>query len=267
MVIFLSKFLPIFVYPVGLVCILLVTVLLSKRWPRWQQIGVLLALAVLLIGGNHWVANGLTRSLEWQYLPMDEIPQAEVIVVLGGGTQPMIEPRPLVEVNGAGDRIIYATWLYKQGAAEHLLVSGGRIPWLSAGVDKQQTPAQEMAFLLELFGVPRDAIWLEETSRNTYENALYSRQLLQEMDIKRIILVTSAMHMPRSVKLFEAQGFEVIPAPVDYRVTQADWGSFGKVGIIEHLQRLLPNVDNLSLTTSFMKEYIGILFYSIRGWK
>jgi len=264
---FLSKLLPQFIYPLGLTCILLIVVLLTKRWPRWGRVGVMLALVVLLIAGNHWVATGLARSLEWRYTPPDPIPEAPVIVVLGGGTQASTAPRPIVEINGAGDRVIYSAWLYKQGLSEKILVSGGRIPWLSTGLTETDTPAHEMAFLLEMLGVPEEAIIFEADSLNTYENAVNSHKILSEKGIKRIILVTSAMHMPRSVKVFEAQGFEVIPAPVDYRVTQSDLATTNGFNALNFTLRLLPGVDNLSLTSRVMKEYLGMLFYNLRGWE
>ena len=266
MMTFLSKFLPQFIYPLGLASVMLIIVLLTKRRPRWGRIGVLLALAVLWIAGNHWVATGLARSLEWRYTPLDPVPEAPAIVVLGGGTQASIAPRPIVEVNGAGDRVIYAAWLYQQGLSENILVSGGRIPFLSAGLSELDTPAHEMAFLLEMLGVPRDAIILEAESLNTYENAVNSRQILNGEGIQRIILVTSAMHMPRSVNLFEAQGFEVIPAPVDYRVTQSDW-TMSEFNAFNFTLRLLPGADNLALTSRVLKEYFGMLFYNLRGWE
>lgn len=262
MIIFLSKLLPIFLYPLGLACILLVTVLLSKRWPQWQRIGVIIALALLWLGGNHWVASGLARSLEWRYLPVDNLSKAEVIVVLGGGTQPISPPRPIVEINGAGDRLFYAASLYHQGLADHLLLSGGKIPWYSNGTSTEATPADEMAILLEMLGVPPAAMWLEPDSLNTYENAVNSQRILNEKGINKIILVTSAIHMPRSVKLFEAQGLDVTPAPVDYYVTEEDWtGSF-----TQQIMRIFPSAGNLALTTRALKEYFGILFYNLRGW-
>ncbi len=78
-----------------------------------------------------------------------------------------------MEVDQAGDRLIYAAQLYHQGKAEHLLLSGGRIDWISSGAP----PAEDMAALLEMLGVPRQALWLESQSRNTYENARNARAL------------------------------------------------------------------------------------------
>lgn len=264
---FTSKFLPFFIYPLGLACLLLLFALIRKNWSRWNRVMVLIALIILYLASNHWVANGLARSLEWRYMPMENIPEADVILVLGGGTQPAEYPRPIVEMNGAGDRTLYAAWLYHQGYADHLLLSGGRIPWQSPANFDLETPAEEMAFIMKMLAVPEGAIWLEKDSRNTYENALFSKRVLEDQGIERIILVTSAMHMPRAIRLFEAQGLEVIPAPVDYRVVESDWVNLQEISIPQHILRLLPSADNLSLTTSTMKEYIGMLYYTLRGWE
>ena len=156
MFVFLSKFLPIFVYPIGLVIILLVVAILLRKKPRWMTTCVVLALAVLWLGGNSWISTSLVRSLEWKYLPPEQLPQAEVIVLLGGGTQSEIFPRSTVELNGAGDRVFYAAWLYHQGVADHLLLTGGDIDWYAT----HNTPAEDMAFVLELLGVPREVLWL-----------------------------------------------------------------------------------------------------------
>ena len=262
MFIYLSKFIPPFVYPLGLACLLILAGLLLYRHLRWQRASLILALALLLVGGNHWVAYGLMRSLEWRYLPTRDIPSAEVIVVLGGGTLAASYPRPTVEVNGAGDRVLYAAWLYHHGKAPYLLLSGGSIDWLS----EQPSPADDMATLLEQLGVPRSAMWLETQSRNTYENALYSQKILQAKGIQRIILVTSAWHMPRAVGVFEHMGLQVIPAPTDFTVTVGEIPTGQPALALQSLMDLLPSVENLSYTTKAMKEYLGILVYYLRGW-
>jgi len=263
---FLSKILPILVYPLGFACLLLLAALLIKPRSRWSRIGFLLALVILWLAGNHWVASGLAHSLERRYPALDEIPRVDAIVVLGGGTLALEEPRSIVEINGAGDRVIYAAWLYQRGAADYILVSGGRLPWHEPVSTKTSTPADEMTVLLEMLSVPGDVIWQESSSYNTHENAVNSAQILAEQDVERILLVTSALHMPRSVRLFEAQGLEVVPAPADFLVTANDL-DVGETSWELFLIRLLPSAENISLTTRALKEYLGILAYSIRGWE
>ncbi|MFN2234361.1 MAG: YdcF family protein, partial [Anaerolineales bacterium] len=167
-----------------------------------------------------------------------------------------------VEISGGGNRLLYAAHLYHQGVAPHLLLTGGTIDWMN----ENEPPAQDMAKVLGMLGIPEEALWTESESRNTYENALFSRRVLAEKGIDRIILVTSAIHMPRAVALFEKQGFDVIPAPADYNITQAGWDQLWDRNLTTQLFNLLPSVANLSSTTSALKEYIGILVYSLRGW-
>jgi uncharacterized SAM-binding protein YcdF (DUF218 family) len=143
-----------------------------------------------------------------------------------------------------------------------LLLTGGAIDWMN----ENEPPAQDMAEVLGMLGIPEDALWTESESRNTYENALFSRKVLAEKGIERIILVTSAMHMPRAVALFEKQGFDVIPAPADYNITQVGWDRLWDRNLTTQLFNLLPSVANLNSTTSALKEYIGIVVYSLRGW-
>jgi uncharacterized SAM-binding protein YcdF (DUF218 family) len=263
MFVYLSKLLPILAYPLGLGCLLLLAGLLLYRRPRLQRAALVLALLVLWAGGNRFVALALTRSLEWRYRPPADLPQADAIVVLGGATSSQEPPRPLVEVNGAGDRVIYAAYLYKQGVAPHLLLSGGNINWLG---EHTGTPAEDMARLLELMGVPASALWLQPDSRNTYEDAVYCKQILDEKGIRRIVLVTSALHMPRAVGLFEHQGLEVIPAPTDFNVTQTDWDNLLHAGFAARLISLLPGAGSLNMTSNAMKEYFGLWIYHLQGW-
>jgi uncharacterized SAM-binding protein YcdF (DUF218 family) len=262
MFVFLSKFIPPLIYPLGLSIALVGLALLLHKKPRLRTAAEVAALLLLLIGSNRWVAYSLARSLEWQYLPSGEIPPAEVIVLLGGGTEPAQTPRPQVEVNGAGDRILYTAALYHQKKAPAILVSGGNITWLE---NRSSSPASDMVDLLQLTGVPPEAIWLEDQSQNTYENALYSTQLLSQKGITRVILVTSAMHMPRSMALFRAQGIDPIPAPTDFTVTSAGWAELTS-SPSAFMVNLLPNASSLSLTTNVLKEYIGMLAYKLRGW-
>lgn len=259
MFVFLSKFVPLFLYPVGIISLLLVTALVLHRRPRWMKPLVAAALILLLLSSNRIVSTSLVRSLEWQYFPPNPVPSADVIVVLGGGTDSAQPPRSMVEVNGAGDRVLYALALYKKGIAPHLLLSGGTIDWLES---RATTPASEMSDLLQLMGVPSEALWLQPRSKNTAEDAVFSAQMLHEKfpntPAPRVLLVTSAAHMPRSVLLFHQAGIDVIPAPTDYSVTEASWNELFRPDFQGQLVGLLPSAGNISAVTNVLKEYIGI---------
>jgi uncharacterized SAM-binding protein YcdF (DUF218 family) len=263
----LSKFLPPFTYPLGLACLLMLVALWLRGRTRWQTLAIVAALASLWLGGNRLVAMSLLRSLEWRHLPGPELrtysERAEVIVVLGGGTRAMDYPRLSSEVNEAGDRLLYAARLYRRGVAPCILLSGG-----SARIAGEAGPtdAENMANVLSDIGVPREALVLEATSRNTRENALQAWSILSGQGIERIILVTSASHMPRAESVFHKVGFDVVPAPVDFQVTQLSWAYYTRPNLLIQLYNLIPSASHLEQTTRALKEYVGLVVYGLRGW-
>jgi uncharacterized SAM-binding protein YcdF (DUF218 family) len=263
MFVYLSKILPLFVYPVGLVTILLILALIFHRLKRVRTGLIIASLAVLFICGNRWVSTSLVKSLEWQYLPPATVPHADVIVVLGGGTDPYVYPRQMPEVNGAGDRVLYAAKLYKEGKADHILVSGGNITWLNG---HSTSPAEDMTEILELMGVPADVIWQQGKSQNTYEDALYSSQMLKEKGASTVLLVTSAIHMPRAAALFRKQGVDFTPMPTDYSVSQAEWDDLVLGSFPAQVINMIPSATYLKSTTTALKEKIGLAVYDLEGW-
>jgi uncharacterized SAM-binding protein YcdF (DUF218 family) len=262
MFLFLSKLLPLFLYPLGLACVLLVVALvMSWRRSRWVPLPVVLALIVLLLGSNSWVANSLVRSLEWQHIPVGKLPTADAIVLLGGATKSAFPPRPAVDLMEEGDRVLYAAQLYREGKAPVVIASGGRIDWRGGGLAE----SSDMADILVNLGVPNSAILQDSKSLNTYQNAVNVRQIMQERGIRRVLLVTSAMHMPRSLQIFQRQGIEAIPAPTDFLITQQEINEPSSSPQAT-LLNLVPDADRLQNTTRALKEYIGTVVYHLRGW-
>lgn len=261
MFLFLSKLLPLFIYPLGLSCILLVValVMLWKK-PRFAAIPIASALIILLVTSNNWVALSLMRSLEWQNTP-NQLPQAEAIVVLGGSTKSQFFPRPGVDLSEEGDRVLYGAELYKQGLAPIIIVSGGRIAWRGSGSPE----SKDMAEILTQVGVPSRAIIEESNSYNTHDNAVNVKQILQSRGIKNILLVTSAMHMPRSLAIFKRQQIAAIAAPTDFLVSTNEFQEI-QSSFEAKLLTLLPDSGSLQNFTRALKEYVGLIIYRLRGW-
>ncbi|RMF21646.1 MAG: YdcF family protein [Cyanobacteria bacterium J083] len=265
MFLFISKLLPLFIYPLGVSCLLLSLALIAywrKPWQKWTPRFISAALLIILLASNGWVSNWLVKSLEWQNLPPANIPKAEAIVILGGSIKGMSPPRPMIDVSEQGDRVIYGAQLYHEQKAPLIITSGGRIAWLGKGL---QPEAVDMAQLLVMLGVPNEAIITEPDSLNTYENATNVRRILAAKNIKQILLVTSALHMPRSLKIFHKQGIKAIAAPTDFLVSQQDLleTTISKEAIALNI---LPDVDHLEKTTKAIKEYVGMAVYWLRGW-
>ncbi len=262
MFLFLSKLLPLFIYPLGLACLLILAAMVNlwKR-PRQAALSLVLALTVLLAGSNGWLSNQLVQSLEWQYLPIANLPNADAIVVLGGSVKPKIAPRPSVDLAESGDRVLYGAQLYREGKAPLVIMSGGRIDWKGGGPPE----AGDMAEVAQTLGVPASAILQEPKSLNTYENAVEVKKMLQARGIQRVLLVTSALHMPRSLAIFQKQGIDAIPAPTDFLVTNQEMQEVDSSPQAIILN-VLPDSDRLHQTTRAIKEYVGLVIYRLRGW-
>lgn len=261
---YLSKALPPLVYPLGAASLLIILALfLLWRSRRWTTVVLVAALALLWLGGNRIVMMTVVSSLEWRYTPPAELSELDVIVVLGGGSKSPAPPRATAEVGEAGDRMIYAASLYQQGVAPRLILSGGGVMVDGTAIYPE---ANAMAELLAILGVPADALILESRSRNTYENAVEVKRELAALRVERIGLVTSALHMPRSVAIFARQGISVTPLPTDYQVTYADWDFYTQPNLAVQLANLAPTAGNLDKVSDALKEYIGIAVYWLRGW-
>ncbi|AFY42981.1 YdcF family protein [Nostoc sp. PCC 7107] len=262
MFLYLSKLLPLFFYPLGLASVSLVVALITVwKQPRTATAAIAFSLSLLLFCSNAWVAKALVRSLEWQNLPPQQMPNAEAIVVLGGATKSAFFPRPDVDLSEQGDRVIYAAQLYRQKKAPLIITSGGRVEWRNGGTPE----STDMASILTEIGVPPQAIIQDPDSLNTYQNAVNVKKILQSRGIEKVLLVTSSMHMPRSLKIFQRQGIDATPAPTDFLVTQGELQELGSTPKAA-LLNLLPDTDNLHQFTSALKEYIGSFIYSLRGW-
>jgi uncharacterized SAM-binding protein YcdF (DUF218 family) len=255
MAFFFSKFLPLFVYPLGLsACLLAIALFLSwKKYVRLSRNFLIAALVILYVSSNRYFSDGLVRSLESRYIPTTELPTADGIVVLGGGIKPQSAPRPWIEVGEAGDRLIYGAKLYREQKAPWLILSGGRVTWRVDG--GKGSESEDMAILAEIMGVPRSAMLQDPTSFNTKENAENVKQILKQHNLKKILLVTSALHMPRALAIFQKLKIDAIPAPTDFLVVDSD----SEWSLAEFSLRILPDSNALNNTTNAIKEYLGML--------
>jgi len=215
---------------------------------------LLLALSGLGLLSLPAVADILLRSLEERYpeLPAVELPVAEAIIVLGGGVMPRPEARPYPDLQSGSDRVWHAARIFRAGKAPLVILSGGVIPRL--GIEVSEAEAMRI-FLVDL-GVPAKAIRLEKRSRNTYENAVFSEEILRESGLTRVLLVTSALHMPRALAAFRAAGVEAIPAPTDFMAREEP----------PQVLHWLPEVKALTVSTAVWHEYLGLWMYRRRGW-
>jgi len=201
------------------------------------------------------VADALARGLESQVeaRPVEEAAEADAIVVLGGGLGPALPPRLGPDLDEAADRVLHAARLYRAGKAPLVVATGGYAPWTGDAPPESESTAD----LLVEWGVPRESILVETGSRDTHENVVQVAKLLDEHHARRILLVTSAMHMPRALAVFERTGLVVIPSPTDF---QAVTGSH------ETILDWVPRADALDVSARALHEHIGRIWYHLHGW-
>lgn len=248
-----TKLLSLLLFPLSqsILLSLMATVLVFFQLRRLAISTLLIAVGWLYLCSTAWFADTLLAGLENDFRPkaLSVIPEADAIVVLGGAIRGDTHMGTMPDLGQHADRLLYAAALYKAGKAPMLLLSGG-------ASEDARPEAQLMQEALQVMGVPRQSILLERVSRNTQENAQFSATLLNKHELQRILLVTSAFHMPRAVPLFERQGFEVIAAPTDFQ----------RIVSAPVVPVWLPSVDDLQRSTVAIKEYVGFIVYRWRGW-
>ncbi len=246
--IYLHKILPLLASPILLVIffILLGLIINSRKL-------IYFGFLVLLICSFPPLSRHLISILEEDYKLQDvsSTPPAAAIVVLSGFVVPVKTETGLkYELSEASDRLFAGISLLKANKAPHLILTKGYLPW-SIG-------KPEGEYLRDLaidFGVPENKILLTEIVQNTDQEAKAVKTLLS-MDSKKVILVTSAFHMPRAIKVFEAAGLVVIPFAVDFRSKMG--GS--KITPMD----FIPSAGSLQRTSFFVREMLGRLYYEIK---
>ena len=184
---------------------------------------------------------------------MDDLPMTDAIVVLGGNTggnrQNWFEP----ELDGSSThrRVDTAEALYQLGKAPKIIVSGG-------ANEGDISEARGMESALRHLGVPADAIIREDFSRTTRENALFTQRTMAKHHINSLLVVTSALHMPRAMAVFHHLGIESYAAPNPPQIVlPKDDPDFNPY---------LPNMRALVASRSIIKECLGYWVYRFRGW-
>lgn len=227
---------------------------LLLRTRRWQRAGRrLVTLAGLLLLLVMYTGLGALVALPLENRFPRLVPDGRIdgIIMLGGALNPPITAdRGDPSLNDAAERILGFADLVRRHPEAKAVFTGGSGRLLAPDLKEDITAR---AALLQA-GIPADRVLYEAQSRNTWENAVFSKEMVKPAPGERWILVTSAMHMPRSVGIFRAVGWEVIPYPVDYRTKHdaTPWLRF-EFG------------QNLVILDDAVREWIGLTAYWLMG--
>lgn len=252
---YLSKIFWLFAQPINLTGLLLAVALVAMLlgWRRFAMFTV--AKALLVVALSTWTSLGalMLHPLEDRFARPQPAP-AEIagIMVLGGGFEGAVNlARGGYELNSSGDRFVEAAVLARRYPEARVVVTGGASSLTLEGEADGDTAPR----LLTALGVEPGRLVLENRSRNTYENAVFTRELVNPMPGETWLLVTSAFHMPRSMGLFRKAGFDVVAWPADYRTAGNEYPGLAQDNFSDSLQN----------TTLAIREWIGLVAYRMTG--
>ena len=228
-------------------------VVMATRFARAGRRLSVTALILLAIAGLSPLGNAIILPLEERFPPWDSSRGAPTgIISLGGALDTVVSPaRGEVALNEAAERLTAMAELVRRYPEAHIVFSGGSGRLIYDGA----TEAEFAVRLFESFGIAKSRIILESKSRDTDENARFTKELLLPKPGERWLLVTSAHHMPRSIGVFRADGFSVEAYPVDFRTR----------GAIDLLRPFSNVGDGLRRTDTAAREWVGLVVYWMTG--
>ncbi len=211
------------------------------------------ALGLLLVFSNSFIVDEFVRFWEVEVVALDAIdPNIKMAIVLGGGVYHDKE-NDKVKYGKNADRYLSVLQLYRKGKIEKILIAGGPANYMEPW-------AKESEIIKDLYvmcGIPAEDILVENRSLNTYENALYSKEILEQTGEDKFLLITSSAHIKRAQACFEKQGISVQAYPSMKGVGNRRWE-------LDYL--LVPSLDNFSKWRSLIHEWIGFASYKVRGY-
>ncbi len=232
--------------------LLLIVLLFWRR--RWARTLLFVSLCAIVALHSGFVSYALRYPLESRYAPLRNPAHAEpydAIVVLTAGSIAATGLIPFPSVDGEMFRRLDEAWRLYRLRPKPIIVSGGHVNPFTPPRGENQIARD----YLVLWGVPQRDVIAEDKSRDTFESAIEVEKLLRAKGWRRYLLVTSAVHMPRSMLAFSAKAPEPIPAPGDF--------SLGKIDLTP--LNLLPDESSGKAIAATLYEYVGLANYYWRA--
>jgi uncharacterized SAM-binding protein YcdF (DUF218 family) len=225
----------------------------TRRAARFGRGLAALAILLLAVAGLSPLGALLLQPLENRFpLPPADMPAPTGIIVLGGAIDPDVTlARGVPTLLPSGARVLGGAALAERYPNARLIFTGGASDLVGKGL--AEAPIAKKLWLS--LGINADRITLEEESRNTWENAVFTQALVHPKPGETWLLVTSAWHMPRSMGIFNKIGFKVTPYPVDYRTLPDSRNLI--------LPRLAP--QELTMLADAIHEWVGLAAYHLAG--
>ncbi len=249
----LSKLLSFVLTPLMWILFFMLWVLFTKKTQRKKRL-MWLMLLLFLFFSNRWIADSAMGKLELPFSSSNFEKKYDIAIVLGGLSSYNFETKH-IEWREASDRLLFPLEMYRQGRVGKFLISGGSG---SFAHPENREAVYLRQFLLNL-GIPKSDILMEKKSRNTHENAVFSKELLDSLSLasKSLLLVTSASHMRRARACFRKVGLNFDVLPVDF---------VSEPSIYYFDQYFVPDAEAFEIWRMLLKEMIGCAVYRIKGF-
>ena len=243
----LSKILDFILQPICWIFILLGFAYFSRFSKRF----IAITTSALLLMSNGWIVNQCYLAYE---SPQNTLKHSyQWCIILGGG---MMRAGDGYRTGETADRFIQPLLLYKKGIVKKLLITGGNVNIKGLKIDETQESKKVKEVLIAM-GVNEKDICLEQQARNTHENAVYSKQILKTYLAEKMVLVTSAMHMPRAKACYIKEGFLIDEFSADIKKKDTPSGI---------LDQIIPQERNLSKFAELIREMTGFVIYKLMGF-
>ncbi|MCB9252684.1 MAG: YdcF family protein [Flavobacteriales bacterium] len=243
-----SKLVNVFLHPFIWILILAAVIFYMKKGKK-RKIAIIGWFVMIYLFSTHFILHLILAKYEMPYQALEKGKIYDCAIVLSGASY-FDTYSEMLQFNDAAERIVQPVILYKKGRVKKLLISGGS--------GKVFPPHQKEAVYVSYFwkdiGIPEEDILVESESRNTSENALFSKKILDTTGIKgNVLLITSALHAPRAKYIYEKLGVKVDYYPVDFMVKRDLKRRFRLI------DQITPKADAMNQWAALIHEWVGLL--------
>lgn len=249
----LSKTLGYLAKPLVIIVLLFISSL-ALRSKVWKRRFFIAALTLLLFCSNEFISNEVMRLWELPPTPFSEIKKNyEVGILLTGVIKSNFSPNDRVYFHRSSDRVTHTLQLYTLGHIKKILISGG-----SGTILERSKEADELSLVLQMMGVPKEDLIIENQSDNTYQSAIAVKKMIEgTYTPDECLLITSGYHMRRSKACFKKAGLDVDTFTVDFLSNKR---SFTPDVLI------VPKIESLFNWQVLTKEWVGMIAYKMAGY-
>lgn len=245
----LSKTVSYLFLPGTIIGLLWLAFFIFKKWKHRKYLSYI-GFALFIIFTNDFFANYLLSKYQTPVKVLNKQQHFTYGILLTGMTNTLKLPKDRVYFHQNGDRMLQTLKLFYEGKIDTLIIAGGG----ATALRKDLQEARVLKSYLASINFPLEKVIIEDKSRNTYESAIFLKELITD---RKVLLISSASHLPRASGVFKKQGFDVVAYPTTY---------FTSDNMIYAPNRFIPSADAFFKWHILFKEWMGLAAYKVAGY-